>query len=193
MLYNIICASCGCIGHNRSDYNLVSVLDQRLSCLKVEPRTLVLYDFSCGIAGLDEQNIMIDPLGIQQDDSSVWLCSTCHPSIMLGKRPPESLANFRWVGPVPDELKDLTWIEELLIAHAHVVSRVVGLQARNQASYFGIKGHMILLPQDYSPPRRSSDVACLAARRGPRRMDRKIGPRPRPTLPAIHSSQGRCL
>ena len=67
---------------------------------------------------------------------------------MLARRPPESLANFRWVGPVPDELKDLTWIEELLIARAHVVGRVVRLQARNQASYFGIKGHIILLPQD---------------------------------------------
>jgi hypothetical protein len=67
---------------------------------------------------------------------------------MLGKRRPESLANFRWVGPVPDELKDLTWIEELLVPHAHVVGRVVRLQAQNQASYFGIKGHIILLPQD---------------------------------------------
>jgi hypothetical protein len=126
------------------------ILDQRLSCLKVDPRTLVPYDFSCGILALDEQNIMIDRLGIQQEDSdsNVWLCSTCHPSVMLGKRPPESLANFRWVGPVPDELKDLTWIEELLVARAHVVGRVVRLQARNQASYFGIKGHIILLPQD---------------------------------------------
>ena len=97
MLYNIVCASCGCIGHNQLDYTLVSVLDQRLSCLKVEPRSLVLYDSSCGISALDEQNIMIDPLGIQQDDShpDIWLCSTCHPSVMLGKRPPESLANFR--------------------------------------------------------------------------------------------------
>ena len=67
---------------------------------------------------------------------------------MLAKRPAESLANFRWVGPVSDELKDLTWIEELLVARAHVVGRVVRLQARNQASYFGIKGHIILLPQD---------------------------------------------
>ena len=148
MLYNIVCASCGCIGHDRSDYTLVSVLDQRLSCLKVEPRSLVLYDFSCGISTLDDQNIMIDPLGIQQDDSSVWLCSTCHPSIMLGKRPPESLANYRWVGPMPDELKNLTWIEELLIARAHVVGRVVRLQARNQTSHFAVKGHVILLPQD---------------------------------------------
>ena len=150
LLYNIVCASCGCIGHDRSDYTLVSVLDQRLSCLKVESRTLVPYDFSCGISALDEQNIMIDRLGIQQEDSdsNLWLCSICHPSIMLSKRPAESLANFRWVGPMPDELKDLTWIEELLIARAHVVGRVVRLQARNQASYFGVKGHIILLPQD---------------------------------------------
>jgi hypothetical protein len=54
---------------------------------------------------------------------------------MLSKRLAESLANFRWVGPMPDELKDLTWIEELLIARAHFVGRVVRLQARNQASY----------------------------------------------------------
>ena len=72
----------------------------------------------------------------------------CHPSVMLAKRPAESLANFRWVGLVPDELKELTWIEELLIARAHVVGRVVKLQAHNQASYFGVKGHIILLPQD---------------------------------------------
>ena len=93
---------------------------------------------------------MIDRLAIQQEDSgsNVWLCSTCHPSIVLAKRPAESLANFRWVGPMPNELKDLTWIEELLIARAHVVGRVFRLQARKQASYFGIKGHIILLPQD---------------------------------------------
>ena len=195
MLYNIVCASCGCIGHDRSDYTLVSVLDQRLSCLKVEPRTLVLYDFSCGVAALDEQNIMIDPLGIQQDNShsNVWLCSTCHPSIMLAKRPPESLANFRWVGPVPDELNDLTWIEELLIARAHVVGRVVRLQARNQASYLGIKGHIILLPQDTTLLLDLLPMSPASLSDGPRRMDWKIGPRPTPTLPAIHSSQGHCL
>ena len=68
--------------------------------------------------------------------------------MVLAKRPAESLANFRWVGPMPNELKDLTWIEKLLIARAHVVGRVVRLQARNQAPDFGIKGHIILLPQD---------------------------------------------
>ena len=46
---------------------------------------------------------------------------------MLAKRPAESLANFRWVGPVPHELKELTWIEELLIARAHVRKREGGM------------------------------------------------------------------
>jgi hypothetical protein len=38
LLYNMVCASAECIGHDRSDYTLVSVLDQRLSCLKVDTR-----------------------------------------------------------------------------------------------------------------------------------------------------------
>jgi hypothetical protein len=170
LLYNIICASCGCIGHDRSDYTLVSVLDQRLSCFKVEPCSLVPYDFSCEVSALNQQNIMIDPLGIQQEnsDSNVWLCSTCHPFIILRKRSPESLANFRWLGPVPDKLKDLNWIEELLIVRAHVVGRVVRLQVHNEASYFGIKGHITLLPQDTTPlfdllpmsPASLLDVVC---------------------------------
>jgi hypothetical protein len=146
-LYNIVCASCGCIGHNQSDFTLMSTLDQRLSCLSVDP-SLVPYDLSCGIPILDTQNILIDSLGIQDSDSKLWLCNTCHPSIVRNKRPPESLANFRWIGSVPDELKDITWIKELLIARAHIVGRVIRLQGRKQASYFGIKGHIILLPQD---------------------------------------------
>src|SRR6266496_667358 len=113
-------------------------------------RVVIPYNFSCRVSTLDDQNIMIDPLGIQHQDSdmNVWICSTCHPSVMLAKRPAESLANFRCVRLVPDELKELTWIEELLIARAHVVGRVVKLQARKQASYFGVKGHVVLLPQD---------------------------------------------
>ena len=89
----------------------MSVLDQRLSYLTVDP-SLVPYDFSCSIPVLDTQNVMINPLGIQQEsaedskgsDLELWLCNTCHPSIVRNKRPSESLANFRWIGSVPDEL-----------------------------------------------------------------------------------------
>jgi hypothetical protein len=41
----------------------------------------------------------------------------------------------------------LTWIEELLLARAHLTGRIVRLQNRNATSYFSLKGHVILLPQ----------------------------------------------
>ena len=75
-----------------------------------------------------------------------------HPGIMLAKRPAEYLSNFRWVAPMPDELNDLIWIEELLIAHAHVVGRVVRLQAHNPPS-----------ARYHAPPPCSSDDACVIA------------------------------
>jgi len=42
----------------------------------------------------------------------------------------------------------LTWLEELLIARAHVTGRIVRLEERNASSYYALKGHTILLPQD---------------------------------------------
>jgi len=84
-----------------------------------------------------------------------------------------NLANFQWVGPMPDELKDLTWIEKLLIARAHVVGRVVRLQAHNQAPDVGIKGHIILLPQDTTL---LLDVLPMTPALFPRCMDRKSAP-----------------
>ena len=61
----------------------------------------------------------------------------------------QSTCEFPLGGPVPEELRDLTWIEELLIARMHVCGSIVHLCQRNNASsFFGIKGHVIFLPQD---------------------------------------------
>ena len=49
---------------------------------------------------------------------------------------------------MPKELQNLTWLEEQLIARSHLVGKIVRLSARNAPSYFAIKGHTILLPQD---------------------------------------------
>jgi len=62
--------------------------------------------------------------------------------------PPDALANYRWIGNVPDELQDLNWIEENLISRAHLIGKIVRLQNRNVTSYFAIKGHAVLVPQD---------------------------------------------
>src|SRR5579859_5397854 len=92
---------------------------------------------------------MIDPFGIVQtpsQPSSICIYQSCQKILKNNVRPPELLANFRWIGPVPPELQGLTWIEELLIARAHLNSIIVHLQ--NQNLHFSLKGHAILLPQD---------------------------------------------
>ena len=147
---NLVCGSCGCIYHDPSNFDLVLVTDPSLRKLRVDP-SLVPFNFSSGIEDLDDHHIMIDPLGIVKTAGrpiSVCICQSCQKSLKNDVQPPESLANFRWIGPVPPELQGLTWIEELLIARAHLNGTIVRLQNRNTTSHFGLKGHVILLPQD---------------------------------------------
>jgi hypothetical protein len=90
---------------------------------------------------------MVEKAGIMVG-GKLSLCESCHESIVAGRTPDASLSNYRWVGDQPEELRDLSWLEELLIARAHLVGRIVRLEERKASSYFSLKGHTILLPQD---------------------------------------------
>jgi hypothetical protein len=47
------------------------------------------------------------------------VCPICVKSLGEKKMPTLTLANGLWVGKIPDELKDLTYAEQLLIARVH--------------------------------------------------------------------------
>lgn len=149
---NIICASCGIIQHDRKLCHIISAEDPCLKHLAVEP-DLVPYDFSTGVEILDREHIMLDHGGLIKSTSSdtlseITLCQTCHMDLVHRRVfPNKSLANYRWVGPVPMELLDLSWIEETLVARAHFVGKVVRLQNRSDG-FMAIKGHIVLVPQD---------------------------------------------
>src|SRR5579859_4952315 len=115
--------------------------------LKVAP-ALVPFDFSSHYDVLKERQIMVNNIAIS-DDLHISLCSLCHHSLANDKKTPQdSLANYQWIGDIPEELRDLNWIEESLISHAHLIGKIVPLQNRNVTSYFAIKGHAVLVPQD---------------------------------------------
>lgn len=44
------------------------------------------------------------------------ICQTCNVFVRKHALPPNALANGLWVGPVPPQLKDLTWAEKIVIA-----------------------------------------------------------------------------
>ena len=86
-----------------------------LGHLHVPEDVNIPFNFSCGIDLLDQNHVLIDKLGITQD-KHIYLCRGCHNQLSKDHQPSKALANFHWVRPVPEELRDLTWIEELLIA-----------------------------------------------------------------------------
>ncbi len=147
---NIVCGSCGIITHHTSEYQLLSSSYTNLGLLAIDPG-LVPFDYSCGIPYIDMKHIMIDPLSVirQDTDAVISVCNSCHHQLQQNQLPRESLANYRWIGPIPEELKDLTWVEEMLIARAHMFGRIIRLGERNHSpSYAALKGHTVLVPQD---------------------------------------------
>jgi len=146
--YNIVCACCGILGHNIDEFIMVSTEDQSLTTLAVGP-DVVPFSFSCGVAAIDQRYIMIDPLAVRDQDT-ITVCNKCYSCFSGGTLPAEALANFRWIGPVPAELQDLTWAEEALIAWSHVFGRIFRLEQRRngEPTYSSLKGHIVLVPQN---------------------------------------------
>jgi hypothetical protein len=144
---NIVCGSCACIYHDPSTYRIVPVTYPLVN-LQVDPN-LVPFDFSCGNSVLDTEHIMVDKLALVSINGQdhIHLCRTCHAELDDDEIPIEALANFRWISPLPPELSDLTWMEQIVIARGYMVGRVVQLQNR-YSSFSGLQGHVILIPQD---------------------------------------------
>jgi hypothetical protein len=148
LINNIVYDSCTCIYHDPSNYRIVPVTYPRLVNLQVNPN-LVPFNFSCGNSKLDIEYIMIDKLALVSVNGQdhIHLCQTCHAKLDDDEMPVEALANFRWIDPLPPELSDLTWIEQIVIARGYMIGRVVQLQNR-YSSFPGLQGHVILIPQD---------------------------------------------
>ena len=104
--YNIVCASCGIIGHSIDEFNIISINDKSLAPLAIDP-DMVPFSFNCGITAIDQRHIMIDPMAIMDLDT-VSICNKCYSYLSGNSLPTDALANFRWIGPVPEELKGLT-------------------------------------------------------------------------------------
>ena len=148
----ITCACCGCIEYMLSDVVMVPTSQPYLAVLTVKSEHMPTFDFASGIPTLDSQNIMIDRSGIlsqgtdETQDPLLTICKPCDDKLQRNQLPPRALANHRWVGELPQQLKELTWLEEKLLARRHLVGSIVRLEERQ--GYLGLKGHMILLPQN---------------------------------------------
>ena len=109
------------------------------------------------------KDVLLDPKGVIENDGvpeSIILCDSCCVSLNAGRLPALAIANRLFIGEVPDELKDLTTVEESMIGlcRAHVI--IVCLKDGPSGSYgddhasasganlqHALRGHVIVHPQ----------------------------------------------
>ena len=149
---NITCACCSCIQHSLNDAEKVSATELYLTVLAVKLEYIKTeFSWRSGVPSLDSQNIMVDHGSIflsatDTQEPYLTMCKPCQYQLSDKCLPPQALANHRWIGEVPEELKQLTWLKEKLLARRHLVGSIVRLEDRHE--YMGLKGHMILVPQN---------------------------------------------
>jgi hypothetical protein len=77
------------------------------------------------------------------------LCRNCYSSLKNKKLPALALANRKFLGSIPDELKNLTVTEEAMITRCRFKCCIIQLKEENQDlvlqnTQHGIKGHIII-------------------------------------------------
>ncbi|XP_053378668.1 uncharacterized protein LOC128548229 [Mercenaria mercenaria] len=104
-------------------------------------------------------------------DSTEWLCKTCLRYIKLKKLPPQTDENNLKIPPAPEELQDLTSLEERLIAQHYPFMKLIALPKERQSA---IKGVVVNIPLEVdtvvkSLPRTPNQAGLL-----PFKLKRKI-------------------
>jgi hypothetical protein len=100
------------------------------------------------------RNKILEEDGVSEEGGNITLelCNYCSRGLRERRLPKHALANRLYSGPVPNELKDLTMIEESMIARARSKSWIVKLQEQESDSVSptaqrGLRGHTIIYPQ----------------------------------------------
>ncbi|QRV90292.1 hypothetical protein RhiJN_18310 [Ceratobasidium sp. AG-Ba] len=71
-----------------------------------------------------------------------WFCDSCTRALVQNRLPPLALANRMWIGPVPNQLSELTVPERALICIYHPKCYVYKLHPRNLWTYGGDDSHL---------------------------------------------------
>jgi hypothetical protein len=100
------------------------------------------------------------------DKSCKNICQTCLRTLEKGKAPKNSLANGLWLGAVPDELKDLTFAEKMMIArvrHNRAVVRVSSGRAKMVANIIMFSNPTLTVYRMLPPSREEMKevLACI--------------------------------
>lgn len=101
------------------------------------------------------RDYIIDPSGVVSDslvDPRIRICTSCYNIVCKRKKLPRmALANGFLLGPIPQCLRDLTIVEEAMVARRRGKACIIQLNSNDHSSptaQRGLKGHIIIYPTD---------------------------------------------
>lgn len=115
-----VCAVCGLERHDTDDVDIPTTGELPFDVHLLQNSNAWIADpeiFQYGIDVLD--GAMLDGRGIKdrtENGLQLQICTECRSGLKKGKVPRLALANHLYRGTLPDEFKDLTWVEEMVCA-----------------------------------------------------------------------------
>ena len=153
--------TCACCAEsiNISDRKVRQLEEINLELMR--DRTDRIFDKSCippkaPFSNGPLENLAVDPDGVmwsgEGDIVALQLCARCDLSLQRDKLSRLAIANLNVLGDVPPEMKNLTMVEEMLVARCRAKCCIVKLQDHRTdvslpSSQRGIKGNIIIYPQ----------------------------------------------
>jgi hypothetical protein len=102
-------------------------------------------------------DVLLDSEGVldiasDNSDATFMFCKPCASALNNKKVPALALANRTYIGPIPDELENLTIVEESMISLCRAKCHIIKLREEHNAvdiptTQRGIKGNVIVFPQ----------------------------------------------
>ncbi|KAJ7891182.1 hypothetical protein B0H13DRAFT_1625981, partial [Mycena leptocephala] len=116
--------------------------------------------------GLPYSSLLVEPDCIVKDleanEPAIVVCRKCRTDLVNDRIPALALSNRNYLGPVPPELKNLTVVEEAMIALCRAKCWIIQLRDEDgeadsniPISQRGVSGHIIIYPQRPSAVARS--------------------------------------
>ena len=163
-LATFVCASCAG-SYSTSERHVVDFDDLPSQLFACPPALLQAFpDTGClPLFVHSHMRILLHPSGIHDDGilRRVALCNECSSFVRRERVPPLALANWNFLGEVPDELAELMFIEEQILALCRAKSAILHLRddggasvgnddpegSRQRNAQRGFKGHIVTYPQ----------------------------------------------
>jgi Helitron helicase-like domain at N-terminus len=158
--FQSICASCS-IQYSHDLFTVVHVSDIDLSPLQIRADCgFRRSSTNSGTLFRDDQlfancfvneNGVIEKTGSSSEDMHIILCSDCLHALQRSRVPKYAVANYLFLGVVPNELHNLTPVEESMIALCRarlIMVQLKSVRGSGQCAQHAFRGHTIFHQQD---------------------------------------------